>query len=155
MHKTDVFRPSRIQRSVVLDSYQKKKNQPPFASDKKLKPIPEFRIFFFHFKNIGNKRLKKLIGCVVDLSKFLFTAKQKSSRNSVEEDEETDSSRRDKVTSFTCDFTEFLHDLRFAFGFGNVAHKEPQVGDANVNFQVSPAFHFHIIQLCAPIDCLF
>ena len=47
----------------------------------------------------------------------------------------------------TCDFTEFFEDFRFAFGFGYVAHKESQVGYANVYFQMPSAFHFHIIQL--------
>ena len=47
----------------------------------------------------------------------------------------------------TCNFTEFFHDLDLALGLGNVAHKKAQIGDANVNFQVSPAFHFQIIQL--------
>lgn len=49
--------------------------------------------------------------------------------------------------NFTCHFTELLHNLSFALGFGNVAHKEAQVGDANVNFQVPAALHFHVIQL--------
>lgn len=47
----------------------------------------------------------------------------------------------------TCDFTEFFHDLGLALGLGNVAHKKAQVWDANVNFQMFAAFHFHIIQL--------
>ena len=51
------------------------------------------------------------------------------------------------VMCVTCNFTEFFHDLDLALGLGNVAHKKAQVGDANVNFQVSPAFHFQIIQL--------
>ena len=49
--------------------------------------------------------------------------------------------------NFTCHFTELLHYLSFSLGFGNVAHKEAQVGDANVNFQVPAALHFHVIQL--------
>ena len=51
------------------------------------------------------------------------------------------------VSCVTCNFTEFFHDLDLALGFGNVAHKKAQVWDANVNFQMSTAFHFHIIQL--------
>ena len=51
------------------------------------------------------------------------------------------------VMCVTCNFTEFFHDLDLALGLGNVAHKKAQIGDANVNFQVSPAFHFQIIQL--------
>lgn len=55
------------------------------------------------------------------------------------------------VSCVTCNFTEFFHDLGLALGLGNVAHKKAQVWDANVNFQVSPAFHFQIIQLCVYI----
>ena len=47
----------------------------------------------------------------------------------------------------TCYFTEFFHDLGLALRFGNVAHKEAQVWDANVYFQVLAASHIHIIQL--------
>lgn len=51
------------------------------------------------------------------------------------------------VCLVTCNFTEFLHDLGLALGFGNVTHKEAQVGDANVYFETPAAFHFEVIQL--------
>jgi len=60
-------------------------------------------------------------------------------------------SEKGDFMKFTCDFTEFFHDLGLSFGFGNVAHKKAQIRDANVNFQMSPVFHFHIIQLCVHI----